>query len=146
MKNLIASDAVRRAVRTFVIAFLGIAVPGFLGFLNDVTAWASANGQRPFPDAHNLTFILVSAVSAAMIAILNLLWVVVEDMSGHALLRQTTPPAPPGGVAPPPPNAGGQVGSADVALAGIVALLGFAIGVAALGIWWEVIPALQGRL
>lgn len=96
MSSLVTRDAVRRAVRTFLIAFLGIAVPGFLGFLNDVTSWAASNGQKAFPDAHNLTFILVSAASAAMIAILNLVWVAVEDKSGHALLRTPTPPAPPG--------------------------------------------------
>jgi len=94
---MIGSDAVRRAVRTFLIAFVGIAVPGFLGFLNDVTAWASTNGQRGFPDAHNLSFLLVSAASAGMIAVLNLVWVLIEDKSGHALLRTPTPPAPPGG-------------------------------------------------
>lgn len=96
MGKLITRDAVNRAVRTFVIAFLGIAVPGLLGFLNDVTAWAAANGQSSFPDAENLTFLLVSAASAAMIALLNLVWVAVEDYSGHAMLRTPTPPAPPG--------------------------------------------------
>ena len=137
--RLIASDAVRRALRTFVIAFLGIAVPGFLGFLQDVTAWAAGNGQHPFPDAHNLTFLLVSAVSAAMIAVLNLVWVVIEDTSGHAMLRTPTPPAPPGG-------GGGAVGHADVAYAATIALLLFGLGVLALGIWYEVIPAVTGRL
>lgn len=53
---------------------------------------------------------------------------------------QTSPEPPAPGPAPAP------VGHADVALAGIVALLLTGIGVAALGIWWEVIPALQGRL
>jgi hypothetical protein len=96
LKRLIASDAFRRATRTFMFAFLGIAVPGFLGFLNDVTSWASSDGQRAFPDAHNLTFLLVSAASAAMIALLNLVWVAIEDKTGRALLRTPTPPAPPG--------------------------------------------------
>lgn len=83
-------DAVRRAIRTFLIAFGGIAVPGGLGFLNNVTAWAADHGQRGFPDWHDASFILVAAVSAGLIAVLNLAVNLVEDGVGKGFLR--TPP------------------------------------------------------
>lgn len=89
-------DSVRRAIRTFVVAFLGIAIPGLLGFMNNVTAWAADNGQHAFPDWHDASFILVSAVSAGMIALLNLGVNLIEDATGKGFLR-TVPPknAPP---------------------------------------------------
>lgn len=95
-----SGDAVRRAVRTFVIAFFGLFIPGALGFLNDVTAWATSGGQRPFPDMHSVAFLGVAALAAGLIAIFNLLWNWIEDMTGKGLLRtpQTrTQPGPPAG-------------------------------------------------
>lgn len=82
-----STDAVRRAIRTFVIAFLGIFIPGALGFMNDVTSWATNGGQKPFPDMHSIAYLGVAALSAAMIAVLNLLWNTVEDASGKGMLR-----------------------------------------------------------
>lgn len=96
LKRLWASDAIRRGLRTFGIAFVGIELPGWLGFLNDVTAWASSSGQRAFPDAHNLSFLFVGGVSAGMIAVLNVVVVAIEDKTGRAVLRNPSPPAPPG--------------------------------------------------
>jgi DNA-binding transcriptional LysR family regulator len=101
-------------VRTFVITFAGLFVPGLLGWLNDLTAWAGSNGQRPFPDAHNLSYLLVSAVAAGAVTVVNALWLIAENASGKGLLR--TPPTP-----PPPLN--DQAGAASVFLTGVVAQL-----------------------
>lgn len=128
--GLISRDNLKRAARTFVIAFLGIAVPGFLGFMKAVTDWASASGQKPFPDAHNLTYLLVSAVSAAMIAVVNVVWVAVEDATGKGLLRTPAPKAvtPP---AAPPANQGGYLLIRDLRtvflMLGALTLLLFAV-------------------
>lgn len=93
----IGGDALKRAGRTFLIAFATIEVPGWLGWFHDLTSWAAANGQKPFPDAHNLTYLLVGGVAAGAIAVVNLVVVALEDASGRALWRTPTPPAPPGG-------------------------------------------------
>lgn len=86
-------DSARRVIRTFLFAFLGIALPGAFGWLNALTEWARAEGQTPFPDARSLAFIGVSAIVAGSIALLNLVWVWVEDASGKGLLR-AVPPRP----------------------------------------------------
>lgn len=85
------SDSFKRVIRTFLIAFLGIFIPGALGFMNDVTSWATNGGQQPFPDMHSVAYLGVSALSAAMIAVLNYVWNLVEDKTGKGLLRDTPP-------------------------------------------------------
>lgn len=95
------SEAVRKAIRTFVFATLGLAIPGLLGWLNDLTKWAHDNGTTPFPDAHGLLFLLVSAVAAGFIAVLNFVWIIAENASGKGFLR-TPPPKQPN----PNPDAG----------------------------------------
>lgn len=81
-------DAVRRALRTFIITTLALFVPGVLGFLNEITKWARSEGEVPFPDAHGLWFLLVSALVAGVVAVINLVWNVIEDASGHGMLRK----------------------------------------------------------
>lgn len=89
-------DAVRRAIRTFIITTLALFIPGLLGWLNGLTEWARGEGSTPFPDAHGLLYLAVSAIVAGVIALINLLWNVVEDTIGKGLLR-TVParPTPP---------------------------------------------------
>lgn len=84
-------DSLRRALRTFIITTLALFIPGLLGWLNDVTAWAAGNGERPFPDGHGLLFLLVSACIAGVVAAVNLLWNLIEDAAGHGVLRNVTP-------------------------------------------------------
>jgi len=83
-------DSLIRALRTFVITTLALFIPGLLGWLNDVTAWATSNGERPFPDGHGLAYLGVSACVAGVVAAVNLLWNAIEDATGKGLLR--TPP------------------------------------------------------
>lgn len=85
-------DAVRRAIRTFVITTVALFIPGLLGFLNAITEWARGEGSTPFPDAHGLAYLGVSAIVAGVVAAINLLWNLVEDASGKGFLR--TPPRP----------------------------------------------------
>jgi hypothetical protein len=91
MKRLMAflnrHDGVMRVLRTFVYAFLGLAIPGLLGWLHDLTEWANSQGQSPFPDAHSLAFIGVAAISAGSIAVINALGIWLENATGRAVLR-----------------------------------------------------------
>lgn len=80
-------DAVKRAARTFIYSFLGLMLPAVLGFANDISAWAASNGQGAFPDARNLTYALVAAVMAGVIAVVNYVGVLLEDGSGKQFLR-----------------------------------------------------------
>lgn len=84
-------ESVRRALRTFIITTLALFVPGLLGFLNEITKWARGEGSTPFPDAHGLAYLGVSAIVAGVVALINLIWNTVEDASGHGLLRDVPP-------------------------------------------------------
>ena len=83
-------DSLRRALRTFIITTVALFIPGLLGWLNAVTEWARGEGSTPFPDAHGLAYLGVSAIVAGVVAVVNLLWNAVEDATGKGLLR--TPP------------------------------------------------------
>lgn len=109
-------DALRRVARTFVIALVGILLPGVFGWLNALTEWARAEGQRPFPDATSLAYLGVSAIVAGFIAVLNLIVVGLEDASGHGILR--TPP-----VKPTPPDSGQVVTWSALAVVVLVVLV-----------------------
>jgi TRAP-type C4-dicarboxylate transport system permease small subunit len=87
-------DAVRRALRTFVIATLALFIPGLLGWLNAMTRWANDEGSTPFPDATGLAYLGVSAIVAGVIAVINLVWNLVEDAAGKGLLREVPPRNP----------------------------------------------------
>lgn len=80
-------DSLRRAIRTFIITTLALFIPGLLGWLNDITAWARGNGETPFPDGHGLLFLLVSACIAGLISLVNLVWNMIEDAAGKGVLR-----------------------------------------------------------
>ncbi|MCT2291741.1 MULTISPECIES: hypothetical protein [Bacteria] len=92
LRRFLARDAVRRAIRTWLITTLGLLVPGLLGWLHALTAWADGQGSTPFPDAHGLAYLAVSASVAGVVAVLNLLWNAVEDRAGRGLLRDVHPP------------------------------------------------------
>lgn len=79
--------SLRRAARTFIISTLALFIPGLLGWLHALTEWAGSQGSTPFPDAHGLAYLAVSATTGGVIALVNLLWNAVEDASGKGLLR-----------------------------------------------------------
>ena len=95
-RRLWASDGFRRVVRTYLFAFLGTALPGLLGWLNDLTKWAADQGQTPLPDARSLAYLGVAAISAGFIALINGLWVAGEDATGKGFLRQVPARQDPG--------------------------------------------------
>lgn len=79
------SDTIKRVLRTLVISFVGLYIPAVIGFLGDLTKWAGAHGQTPFPELSNLGYAGVAAIAAALITILNLVVNLVEDASGKTL-------------------------------------------------------------
>lgn len=81
-------ESAKRAIRTFVISTLTLFVPGLLGWLNEVTKWARAEGDVPFPDGRGLAFLGVAAIVGGAIALVNLIWNWIEDSSGHGFLRE----------------------------------------------------------
>jgi hypothetical protein len=109
------SDGLKRVLRTFAIAFFGIFIPGAFQFLNDVTGWANSNGQKPFPDMHSASFILVAALAAGMIALLNLVVNWIEDTTGKGFLRNVP--------AKPDPGAGGYANLVTVLVAVVVVIV-----------------------
>jgi len=80
-------DSVRRAIRTFLQTALALFIPGLLGWLNDLTAWARDQGQAPFPDGKGLAYLGVVAIVAGVVGLVNLLWNLVEDAAGKGFLR-----------------------------------------------------------
>jgi hypothetical protein len=87
-------DSLFRAIRTFVITTLGLFVPGLLGWLHELTNWAKAEGEVPFPDGKGLAFLGVSACVAGVVAVVNLIWNVIEEGTGKAMWR-AVPAKPP---------------------------------------------------
>lgn len=88
IRRFLAREAVRRALRTFVITALTLIVPGFLGWLHAITEWAADQGSTPFPDATGLAYLAVSGIVAGVIALVNLLWNAIEDTTGKGMLRE----------------------------------------------------------
>lgn len=110
-------DGVRRVLRTYLFAFLGTVLPGLLGWLNALTEWARAEGQRPFPDATSLAYLGVAAITAGFIALVNAIVIGLEDATGRGFLR--TPP-----VRPTPDTRGAvSLTTAVIAVAAVVVLV-----------------------
>jgi len=108
-------DSFYRVLRTFLRATLVLFIPGLLGWLHDLTQWANGQGTTPFPDAHGLAFLLVSATVAGCIAVVELIWNTVEDHLGKGMFRNP-PPLPPRG------QAGAAANPGHIALAVLVAV------------------------
>jgi hypothetical protein len=87
IKAWLQGEDVARAVRTFLFTFLTLFIPGLLGWLHAITEWAADQGSTPFPDAHGLAYVGVSAIVAACVSLVNLLWNFVESATGKSFLR-----------------------------------------------------------
>lgn len=95
LARLFTGDSVRRIARTAGVTFVTTFVPGALGWLHDVSSWATSSGQHPLPAFTNLTYLLVAATVAAFAAAGNALLIVVENLLGRGFLRTPAPaPAP----------------------------------------------------
>lgn len=71
LKALLKHPLAKRAMRVYLVAFGAIFVPGVIGWLNLVTQWSRSQGQAPFPNAHSLAFIGVTAIVAGCVALCN---------------------------------------------------------------------------
>lgn len=86
MSDLREHPVVRKTVRTFLQAFLGLCIPGALGWLNSLTQWATSEGQTPLPDARSLAYLGVAAIASGFIAAITAIQNYVEEKSGKTLL------------------------------------------------------------
>lgn len=88
-------DALKSAGLVWVFTTIGLWIPGLLGWVNEVSSWASQNGAPPFPDPSNLGFLFVAALTAAFPAAVAGLVRYVENLSGKSLLpRSAATPVP----------------------------------------------------
>lgn len=104
-------DSLRRVLRTFLQAFLGLLLPGLLGWLHELTEWAADQGQRPFPDAGSVAYLGVAAIGAGAVAVVTLVMTGIEDATGKGFLRAV------------PPNPRGDRGAVDTRTIAVLALV-----------------------
>lgn len=82
-------DALKSAALVWLFTTVGLWIPGLLGWINEVTNWANQKGAPPFPDASNLAFLFVAALTAAFPAAVAGLVRYIENVSGKTLLPRT---------------------------------------------------------
>ena len=82
-------DALKSAGLVWLFTTVGLFVPGMLGWIQEVTEWASQKGAPAFPDPSNLGYLFVAAITAAFPAAIAGLVRYVENLSGKALLPRT---------------------------------------------------------
>lgn len=99
-------DALTSFLRVWVITTVGLFVPGLLGWIHEVTEWASQKGAPAFPDPSNLGYLFVAALTAAFPAALAGILRLIENASGRNLLPRPAGPQPPPPVTPPPGEGG----------------------------------------
>ena len=95
MKSGNLLDAAKSALRVWVFTTLGLWIPGLLGWVNEVSSWASQKGAPAFPDPSNLAFLFVAALTAAFPAAVAGIVRYVENLAGHSLAGpRASGPAP----------------------------------------------------
>lgn len=85
------NPAVRAALRTSLFSFVGGFVPALLGWLNNVSQWASDHGSRPFPATSVIVYAAVAAVVAAVTGLINGVWISLERAEKVPALLGGTP-------------------------------------------------------
>jgi hypothetical protein len=94
-------DAAKSAGLVWLFTTVGLFLPGMLGWINEVTQWASQKGAPPFPDPSNLGYLFVAAITAAFPAAVAGIVRYIENATGQPLLPRTAAaPVPRGGAAP----------------------------------------------
>lgn len=92
-------DAAKSAALVWFYTTLGLWIPGLLGWVHEVTQWASQKGAPPFPDPSNLGFLFVAALTGAFPAAVAGIIRYIENASGKRLLPRTaSSPVPRKGV------------------------------------------------
>jgi hypothetical protein len=84
----LTTQDLKYALRSFIFSFLGLFIPGALGWLNDWTQWAPG---RPYPDFAPLAAAAVAAVAGASVATVTLIVRGIEGKTGKAALRPNPP-------------------------------------------------------
>lgn len=79
---------VKYAIRSFLLAFFPLFIPGAMGWLNAWTQWAPG---RPYPDFAPVAAALVAGVVAGVVAAFTLIVRGIEGKFGLALLRPNPP-------------------------------------------------------
>lgn len=82
-------DAAKSAALVWFYGTIGLWIPGLLGWINEVTQWASQKGAPPFPDPSNLAFLFVAALTAAFPAAVAGIIRYVENTTGKAILPRS---------------------------------------------------------
>jgi len=80
---------IKHVLRVWLFSFLGLFIPGALGWLHEWTQWSPG---RPYPDFAPVAAAAVAAVAGASIAVVTLIVRGIEGKTGHALLRPNPPP------------------------------------------------------
>ena len=91
-------DALTSFFRVWVIVTISLWIPGLLGWIHEVSEWASQKGAPAFPDPSNLGYLFVAALTAAFPAALAAIIRLIENASGRSIL-----PRPAGPEVPPAP-------------------------------------------
>lgn len=99
-------DAAKSALRVWVFTTLGLWIPGLLGWVHDVSAWADQKGAPAFPDPSNLAFLFVAALTAAFPAAVAGVVRYLENIAGHSVLPRASGPTAPAPVVRPDTGAG----------------------------------------
>lgn len=120
-------DALRAAFRVWVFTTLGLFIPGLLGWINDVTGWARANGETPFPDARSLLFLIVAAITAAFPAAVAGVVRYLENLSGTSFIPRPSGPTVPVGRRRDRGTAHPAVVAYAVAMGAVLLLVAFAV-------------------
>jgi hypothetical protein len=82
-------DAAKSAGLVWLFTTVGLFLPGMLGWINEVTQWASQKGAPPFPDPSNLGYLFVAALTAAFPAAVAGIVRYIENSTGQTLLPRT---------------------------------------------------------
>lgn len=85
-------DAARSFLRVWVVGTLMLWIPGLFGWINDVTAWARAQGGTPFPDAHGLAYLFVAAITSSFVAAGAGALRYLENLTGKTVLPRPAGP------------------------------------------------------
>lgn len=79
---------IKYGFRVWLFSFIGLFVPGALGWLNEWTKWSPG---RPYPDFAPLAAAAVAAVAGACITVVTLIVRAIEGKTGKGLLRPDPP-------------------------------------------------------
>lgn len=123
-------DSVRRAIRTFLQAFVAVFAISLLGWLGDVTLWAKCvDNCKDFPDVTVLGKAAIAGFAAGAVTLVSLIQNLLEDKTSFPAILK----APSSDGQNPAPN---DAGAADYVVAGgvlaVVGLLLYLLTVGAL--------------